>query len=150
MEETTLYVDTSVLVAAFFNEPQQATALALLRRPEWSQVLASDWTLAEFACAVHAKELRGQVTGPVAQAVRQTLDSLIAKNALQKVAVTRDDYAFVQGRVPQTEVLVRGADALHLAVAERVGVTHFASLDRTQRIAALSWLVGVKCVPEVC
>ncbi len=150
MAETTLYVDTSVLVAAFFNEPQQAAALALLQLPEWSQVLVSDWTLAEFACAVHAKVLRGQVTAPVAQAIRQTLDSLMAKNALQKVAVTRDDYAFVQRRVPQTEVLVRGADALHLAVAARAGVTHFASLDRTQRIAAISWLVEVKCVPETC
>lgn len=121
--------------------------MAVLRSPQWPQVLASDWTLAEFSCAVHAKELRGQVTAQVAQTVRQTLDDLITKNALQKTAVVRDDYVFVQRKAPQTPSLVRGADALHLAVAARVGVTHFASLDKTQRLAATSWLAGVKCIP---
>lgn len=147
IESTSLYVDTSVLVAAFFNEPQQAVAMALLRAPEWAQVFVSDWTLAEFACAVHAKELLGDTPPAVGQAIRQTLDSLIANNALQRIPVVQDDYAAVRRTVAQTPYLVRGADALHLAVAARIKATHFASLDKTQRIAANSWLVGVECVP---
>ena len=121
--------------------------MGLLQSPQWAQVFISDWTLAEFACAVHAKQLRGETAPKVAQAVNRTLTSLIEKNALQRIVVLRDDYAFVQRKVPQTPGLVRGADALHLAVAARLEVTHFASLDRTQRVAAGSWLIGVKCVP---
>jgi hypothetical protein len=43
--------------------------------------------------------------------------------------------------------LVRGADALHLAEATRSKITHFASLDKTQRIAAGHWLRGIECAP---
>ena len=42
---------------------------------------------------------------------------------------------------------MRGADALHLAVAARSNITHFASLDKTPRVAAGQWLVGIECVP---
>jgi hypothetical protein len=31
----TVYVDTSLLLAAFSNEPSQPTALALLQEPQW-------------------------------------------------------------------------------------------------------------------
>jgi hypothetical protein len=62
--------------------------------------------------------------------------------------VLREDYAAVQRIVPSLNCLVRGANALHLAVASRSNITHFASLDKTQRIAAGHWLRGIECVPE--
>ena len=66
---------------------------------------------------------------------------------VHRIAVLREDYAAVQRIVPGLNCLVRGADALHLAVAARSNITHFASLDKTQRVAAGHWLVGVECVP---
>ena len=66
---------------------------------------------------------------------------------LYRIAVLREDYATVQRTVPGMNCLVRGADALHLAAAARSNITHFASLDRTQRVAASHWPMGVECVP---
>jgi uncharacterized protein len=144
-----VYVDTSVLVSAFSNEPLQAVALALLQAPQWDQVCVSDWTVAEFTCAVQAKVLRGETPSEVAHSIHQTLKKLTTQGALHRIAVLREDYAAVQRIVPGLNCLVRGADALHLAVAARSNITHYGSLDKTQRVAASHWLLGIECVPEV-
>ncbi len=144
-----VYVDTSLLLAAFSNEPSQPTALALLQAPQWSQVCVSDWVLAEFACALHTKVLRGETSLEVAHAIDQTIKRLLDEGALQRLPVLREDYSAVQRATPGIKCLVRGADALHLAVAARSGMTHFASLDKTQRLAAQQWLQAVQCVPEL-
>jgi uncharacterized protein len=143
----TVYVDTSVLVSAFSNEPLQSVAMALLQQPQWAQVWVSDWTLAEFGCALNAKVMRGETPPQVAHTIKQTLKELIKQGALHQIGVLREDYETVQRVVPSLNCLVRGADALHLAVAARGKVTHFASLDKTQRDAANVWLKQVKCVP---
>ena len=143
-----VYVDTSVLVSAFSNEPLQAVAMALLQAPHWQQVCVSDWTMAEFACALQAKVIRGETPPEVAHVVGQTLKDLVGQGALHRIAVLREDYAAIQRMLPRLSCLVRGADALHLAVAARSGITHFASLDKTQRFAASHWLVGIECVPR--
>ena len=142
-----MYIDTSVLVSAFSNEPQQAVAMALLQAPQWERVCVSDWTLAEFTCALHAKVLHGETPAEVAHTIGQTLKNLMAQGALHRIAVLREDYAAVQRTVSSLNCLVREADALHLAVAARSNITHFASLDKTQRVAASHWLVGIECVP---
>jgi uncharacterized protein len=145
----TVYVDTSLLLAAFSNEPSQPTALALLQDPRWTQVCVSDWTLAEFVCALHAKVLRGETPADVAHAIDKTIKKLLDEGALQRLPVLREDYSAVQRVTPGINCLVRGADALHLAVVARSGMTHFASLDKTQRLAAVQWLRDIQCVPEL-
>ena len=144
-----VYADTNVLVSAFNNEPLQAVAMALLQAPQWQQVCVSDWTVAEFTCAVQAKVLRNETPAEVAHSINQTLKKLMTQGALHRIAVLREDYAAVQRIVPGLSCLVRGADALHLAVAARSNISHFASLDKTQRIAASHWLVGIECVPQI-
>ena len=143
-----VYIDTSVLVSAFSNEPLQAVAMALLQAPQWERVCVSDWTVAEFTCALQAKVLRGETPPEVAHTIGRTLKTLMAQGALHRITVLREDYAAVQRKVPSLNCLVRGADALHLAVAARSNITHFASLDKTQRAAASHWLVGIECVPS--
>ena len=73
----------------------------------------------------------------------------MAQGALHRIAVLREDYVAVLRIVPGLSCLVRGADALHLAVAARSNITHFASVDKTQRVAASFWLVGIECVPQI-
>ena len=146
---STVYVDTSLLLAAFSNEPSQPTALALLQESQWTQVCVSDWTLAEFACALHAKVLRGETSTDVAHTIDQTIKRLLEQGALQRLPVLREDYSAVHRVVPGINCLVRGADALHLAVAARCGISHFASLDKTLRLAAQQWLQKVQCVPAL-
>ena len=92
--------------------------------------------------------LRGETPAEAAHTIGQTLKNLMAQGALNRIAVLREDYAAVQRTVSSMNCLVRGADALHLAVAARSNITHFASLDKTQRVAASHWLVGIECVPQ--
>ena len=143
----TVYVDTSLLLAAFSNEPGQPIALSVLQDAQWSQVCVSDWTLAEFACALRAKVLRGETPADVAHTIDQTISRLLDEGALQRLPVLRDDYNAVRRVAPGINCMVRGADALHLAIAARCHMTHFASLDKTQRLAAMQWLGDVPCVP---
>lgn len=145
----TVYVDTSLLLAAFSNEPSQPRALAVLQDSQWMQVCVSDWVLAEFACALHSKVLRGDTSTDVAHTIDQTIKRLLNEGAVQCLPVLREDYSAVQRVVAGINCLVRGADALHLAVARRCGMSHFASLDKTQRLAAQQWLSDVQCVPEL-
>lgn len=144
---TTVYIDTSILVAAFSSETQQQAAMALLQDARWTQVLVSDWTVAEFTCAIQAKVLRGETPPTVAHTLHQTLKRLMTQGALHRIAVLREDYSAVQHTAPNMTGLIRGADALHLAVAARNKVAYFASLDKTQRIAAGYWLPDTQCLP---
>ena len=105
-----VYIDTSVLVSAFSNEPHQAAAMALLQAAQWEQVCVSDWTVAEFTCALQAKVMRGETPPEVAHTIGQTLKSLMAQGALHRIAVLREDYAAVQRVVPGLNCL------LHLSV----------------------------------
>ena len=144
----TLYVDTSLLMSAFSNEPDQALALKVLQAPQWTRVCVSDWTLAEFACAVQAKVMRGDTPAETAYAIHQTIKTLLLQGALHQIAVLRGDYATVQRVVTGLTCLIRAGGALHLAVAVRSSITHFASFDLSQRVAAGQWLKKVQCVPN--
>lgn len=123
--------------------------LRFYEAPQWAQVCVSDWTLAEFACALHAKILRGETSADVAHTIDQTIKRLLESGDLQRLPVLREDFSAVQRVTPGISCLVPGADALHLAVAARCGITHFASLDKTQRLAAQQWLQAAQCVPEL-
>ena len=76
-----VYIDTSVLVSALSNEPLQAVALALLQAPHWDQVCASDWTVAEFTCAMQTEVPRGETPPEVAHTVHQSVNSLFTQSA---------------------------------------------------------------------
>ena len=103
----TLYVDTSLLMSAFSNEPDQALALKVLQAPQWTRVCVSDWTLAEFACAVQAKVMRGDTPAETAYAIHQTIKTLLLQGALHQIAVLRGDYATVQRVVTGLTCLIR-------------------------------------------
>jgi predicted nucleic acid-binding protein len=117
------YVDTSVLVAIAFGEPEGASALALLRQAD--RLVSSTLLESELCCALKREGIEGSEASALLAAVswihpRRRLTPELA-------AVLETGY-------------LRGADAHHLACAlflfrEAPGAS-FWTLDRRQEEAA--------------
>ena len=55
------YLDTSVLVASFFNEPNSTRARSWLNDNRSSQLAISDWVTTEFSSALSVKLRNRQI-----------------------------------------------------------------------------------------
>lgn len=130
-----IYVDTSVWVALLTSEAETA------RVDQWfgqvaAPMVSADWTLTEFHSAVAIKTRTGQLRADQAGEVRALFAQLCAggltlipvSRAAYRAAAVLVDAALVSG-VRQG---LRGADALHIAVVQEVGLQRFATLDRNQ------------------
>ncbi len=115
------YLDTSVLVPLFFNEAGTAAARTELARDTAAWV--SYWTLAEFSSAVAFKLRSGQTDAKTAATVRRLFDAFLASH-LTVVDVQREDFVnAAQLCKSAASPGLRTPDALHLAVAQRLGLT---------------------------
>ena len=125
-----IYVDTSVWVALLTPEPASDRVEAWFA--DNSQPLVSaDWTLTEFHSAIAIKRRTGQVTVEHADTVLTLFDRLGA-GAVTWLPISRMAYRVAAAWVDDYPHGLRGADALHLAVAKEAGVRRFATLDRNQ------------------
>lgn len=114
------YFDTSVLIALFFNEP--GTAQARLEALHESSIWVSYWSLAEFSSAVAFKLRTGQVDASTAATATQFFTAFQVSR-LTVVDVLREDYLQAAHLCQSTPVPgLRTPDALHLAVAQRLGL----------------------------
>jgi hypothetical protein len=121
-----IYADTSVWVALL--TPETATD----RVERWFEDLAetpvsADWTLTEFHSAIALKTRTDQLLR------RQAIDVLalferLAAGGLTLVPVSRVAYRSAAVLVDDLEQGLRGADALHIAVAQDLGVRRFTTL----------------------
>ena len=125
-----VYVDTSVWVALLTAEA--ATA----RVDQWfgqvaEPLVSADWTLTEFHSAIAIKARTGQLTADQADEVRALFAQLCA-GGLTLIPVSRAAYRAAAALVDDVEQGLRGADALHIAVAQELGLQRLATLDRNQ------------------
>lgn len=112
----TIYLDTSVLVAAFSEEEHSERAQAFLQREEhW---LISDWSAAEFSAAIRTKARRGDLALSLVPILDQAIDE-IANRAGGLMPVRPQDMAAVRDLVI-LDGRVRAPDALHLVLARRL------------------------------
>lgn len=132
-------LDTSVLVAAFTREAGSLRALALLA--ESSAWRVSDWAHAEFAGAIRVKARRAELNADQIELVEATLDEMIA-SAGASVPVHADDHIEAR-RLIIEDGLLRAPDALHLAIAQRIGA-RLATFDAN--LARAAEAVGVEVV----
>jgi len=122
-----IYVDTSVLVAAHVSEPHTDLAQRCLSEQS-SGLLISMWALVEADSALAIKRRRGELDA-ASQAVAITdIDGFSARFGPHVLPLEAD---MQRARVlcRNVDSGLRAGDALHLALALRLGVSHLATLD---------------------
>lgn len=140
-----LYLDTSLLVAAVTAEPATERVQQWLSDQPAGELLISDWVSTEFSSALSIKLRTGQLDQAERNRALETFN-LLMDQSLRVVAVTRPDFLVAARLADRHEIGLRAGDAIHLAVALRLGaVLH--TLDR--QLAETAGLVGVASVLTV-
>lgn len=133
MDALRTYLDTSVLVGLFTMDPASERADAAMR-VEGIQAILSDWAKAEFASAVAIKVRVGVITAAGAQAAFAGIDAWTAQSA-QPAAMIASDLAAVTTWLRRLDLNLRAPDAIHIAIAQRLGAT-LLTFDARMREAA--------------
>jgi len=129
-----VYVDTSVLVALFLNEPHSLAATDWYAH-ETSELAAAAWCVPEFASALGIKQRTGAIDAQQAQDAWARFERLIAAD-LQLLPVEPANFHRAAELVLDAASALRAGDALHLACAEAAGAKRMATLDDTMSRSA--------------
>ena len=128
-----VYPDTSVLLAALIDDDLTEVARPwLAERPRLS---LSAWTAAEFTSGIRLKVRKLELTEDQARRAEHLFDGLIPAPGLPE-PLTNADVVEARRLVAAAEAL-RAPDALHIAVADRLGHA-FVTLDKAQKAAAIA------------
>ena len=127
------YIDTSLLVAAFTSENETARAQDWMRRNNPASFVISDWTITEFSAAL-AMKLRNRLLAAHEQEAAETLFKRSFRGAAVE-SVGRSDFRAAASLSSAGVVGLRAGDALHVAIAQRLGATLW-TLDRDLQRAA--------------
>lgn len=136
-----IYLDTSVLGALFFREAGAGDLVASLERRRKQGLTISAWILTEMACVGGIK----QRTGAIDAGGRQLALANFQRFASAHLGMIEVDPADFRAAAVFVDMPLnlRAGDALHLAVARRIGA-RLASLDKRMSEAARA--VGVEHV----
>lgn len=122
-----VYVDTSVLVPLFLNEPHSAAAAAWYAG-EKRELVAAAWCIPEFASALGIKQRTGAINAQQAQGAWARFERMAAAD-LRLLPVAPANFHRAAELVLIAASALRAGDALHLACAEAAGAKHIATLD---------------------
>ncbi len=122
-----VYVDTSVLVPLFLNEPHSAAAASWYSQ-ETRELVAAAWCVTEFASALGLKQRTAAINASQARSAWANFERLVAAD-LRLLPVEPATFHRAAELVLHAQSTLRAGDALHLACAEAAGARHIASLD---------------------
>jgi hypothetical protein len=122
-----VYVDTSVLVPLFLNEPHSVAAAEWYSR-EKSELVAAAWCIPEFASALGIKQRTGAIGAQLAQGAWTRFERMVAAD-LRLLPVEPVHFHRAAELVLDDASALRAGDALHLACAEAAGAKRMATLD---------------------
>ena len=122
-----VYVDTSVLVALFLNEPHSVAAAEWYAR-EKSELVAATWCIPEFTNALGIKQRTGAIDTHQGQGAWARFERMVAAD-LRLLPVEPSNFHRAAELVLDAASALRAGDALHLACAEAAGAKHMATLD---------------------
>jgi uncharacterized protein len=136
----TLYLDTSVLVAALTNEAATSRVQAWFGAQRAGEFAISDWVLTEFSSALSIKMRTGAIGAANRADALAALTTLTADSFLL-LSITGEQFRTAARFAGQHALGLRAGDALHLAVCADYGAT-LCTLDR--RFSAAASELGVK------
>ncbi len=122
-----VYVDTSVLVPLFLNEPHSIAAADWYSR-EKRELVAAAWCVPEFASALGIKQRTGAIDARQAQGAWTRFERMVAAD-LRLLPVEPAHFHRAAELVLDAASALRAGDALHLACAEAAGAKQMATLD---------------------
>jgi len=122
-----VYVDTSVLVPLFLNEPH-SEAVARWYAHEQGELVAAAWCIPEFASAIGIKQRTGAIDARQAQGAWARFERMAAAD-LRLLPVDPAHFHRAAELVLDAASALRAGDALHLACAEAAGAKRIATLD---------------------
>jgi uncharacterized protein len=131
------YIDTSIVVAAHCSEPGTESIQRWLRVRRLSDLGGCTWLLTEVESALSIKERRGEIKKSQRRAIAaEILGFLSHMPALESPVET--DFVTAAEFCKNAASRLRAGDALHLAVALRLGAKYIVTFDDVLLENALS------------
>lgn len=127
-----LYLDASVLVSLLARDALTPRAYCLLRA-RTAELLVSDFAAAEFASALGQRVRTGELTAEEARAAFANFDVWTAQTT-RRIETTAADVRAAEAFLRRLDLNLRAPDALHIAVARRMGAV-LATFDEKMAVA---------------
>lgn len=134
-----LYLDTSVVVAALTSEPHTVSVQAWLREQGATSLFISDWVVTEVSSALSFKVRTDQMSPQDRPTALRQFEALCAES-FDVVPVQRRHFRLAADYGERMELALRAPDCLHLAICWELNLT-LCTLDK--RLAQAGPAVGV-------
>jgi uncharacterized protein len=128
------YLDASMIVPLFIADAFSEQADALIAQE--SMITIADWAVVEVSSVIARQKRIGAIDTQTAQRVLSQFDSWRAR-AVSRAETLSSDMVLATEFVRKFDLGLRGPDALHLAIANRLGM-RLLTFDTRMKSAAIA------------